>query len=202
MMIGRNWIMNADAVVMQNSPDISGNIIYKGESKGSATNFWTNGSVERDPNLDLTFYEKALDELKVKSAYWASLNMNGIYVPYDQGPNKNTAVFKAGDDDCLQVFELSSHEFDSVPWGIHIKFDDSLKGKTILINYGSDHHGLVEIKNLANFFDPWGNGGWDFNTTTTASILWNFHDAAQVNLGAGSDGVGEFIGSILIPNGR
>jgi choice-of-anchor A domain-containing protein len=31
--------------------------------------------------------------------------------------------------------------------------------------------------------------------------LWNFHDATLVDLGAGSVGVGEFQGSLLIPNG-
>jgi hypothetical protein len=48
----------------------------------------------------------------------------------------------------------------------------------------------------------WGNSGWEFDSATTASIVcWNFHDATQVNLGAGSDPVEEFIGSILVPHG-
>lgn len=202
ILVGGDWEMNVDVSVMQNSAHVKGNIKYKGSSVGTAQNLWSNGQVDHVANLDLSVYEKALGELKVKSAHWASLPMNGIYVPYNQGPNGNTAVFKAGNNnDCVQVFNLSEDEFDSLPWGIHVQFDESLKYKTILINYGSDSNNQVQIKNLANFYDPWGKSGWEFDSDTTASILWNFYDATQVDLGAGSSGVGEFTGSILVPNG-
>jgi choice-of-anchor A domain-containing protein len=202
ILVGRNFIMNVDVAVMQYSANVRGNIKYRGDNKGTAANLLTNGSVERVPDLDLTFYEKALEELKVKSSYWASLTMNGIYIPYNQGPYGNTAVFKAGNNtDCVQIFNLGSDELDSLTLAIRVVFHKSLRGKTILINYGSDVYKQVQIKNLVNFYDPWYDGGLEFDSATTASILWNFYDAEQVDLVAGADGVGEFIGSILVPNG-
>jgi choice-of-anchor A domain-containing protein len=193
--------MNAEDVSVMRNPN-RGNVKHKGPSIGTATNLWNNGTVERVSDLDLTFYEEALEELKVKSACWSTLKMNGVCIPHFDGPNQNVAVFKAGhDDDCVQVFNLSSHEFDGLPWGINVQFHKSLINKTILVNCGSDSNGQLQIEDLGNFLDPWGNGGLKFNSGMTASILWNFYNATQVDLGTGSD-FGEFQGSILIPNGN
>jgi choice-of-anchor A domain-containing protein len=199
--VGGTFETKSDIAIMQNSAFVSGNIVHKGNLKQYGNNIWTNGQITKNKNLDLTGYTKALDELKIKSAYWADRPVNGVYTPYNQGPNGNTAVFKAGNNDCVQVFHLSEDEFDDLPWGIHVQFDANLKDKTVLINYGSDNQKNVKITNLANFFDPSGNGHWEFDSSFTASILWNFYDAEYVDLGGGSDGVGEFQGSILVPNG-
>jgi choice-of-anchor A domain-containing protein len=201
ILVGGNWVMNKDVAVMQNSAHVQGNIKYKGVSIGTAQNLYTNGRVDRVKNLDLSVYEKALVELKAKSAHWAKQPMNGIFTPYHEGANGNTAVFKAGNnDDCVQVFNLDEDEFHS-PDYVHVEFHENLEGKTILINYASDSNGDVRMKNMVNFYDPWGKSGWEFDSATTASILWNFYDADHVYLGAGSQGAGEFTGSILIPNG-
>jgi choice-of-anchor A domain-containing protein len=199
--VGGNFETKADIGVMQHSSYVSGNIVYKGSLKKYGRSIWTNGQVTRKSNLDLSGYTKALNELKVKSEYWAGLPMNGVYTPYNNGPNGNTAVFKAGNNDCVQVFNLSQDEFDTLPWGIQVKFDANLKDKTVLINYRSDNNKNVKITNLASFVDPSGNGRWDFDSGFTASILWNFYDAKYVDLGGGSNNVGEFQGSILVPNG-
>ena len=204
ILVGGNWEMNRDVAVMQSSASVQGNIKYKGARLGNQQlPIYTNGQVDQVPNLDLSIYEIALAELRVKSAYWATLPMNGIYIPYGEGPAGNTAVFKAGNNnDCVQIFNLSHDTFANVPHGIHVEFDENLKNKTILINYSSDANKYVRIQNLANFYDPWGMSGWEFDSATTASILWNFHDATQVDLGAGTGDAGEFAGSILIPNGN
>jgi choice-of-anchor A domain-containing protein len=202
ILVGGNWEINRDVAVMQNSAYVQGNIKYKGASIGTGQNLWTNGQVERVPNLDLSVYEKALVELKAKSAHWAKQPMNGIFTPYHEGANGNTAVFKGGNNnDCVQVFNLDEDEFHSSDY-VHVEFHENLEGKTILINYGSNSNKNVQIKNLVNFYDPSGKSGWEFDSAMTASILWNFYDAEQVDLGAGSTGVGEFTGSILIPDGN
>jgi choice-of-anchor A domain-containing protein len=195
--VGGDFETKTNIAIMQNSASVSGNIVYKGSlviEKGR--NIWTNGQVTQNSNLDLSGYNKALDELKVKSAYWAELPVNGVYTLTGA-----TAVFKAGNDDCVQVFNLTQSEFADLPWGIHVEFDANLKDRTVLINYGSDNNKNVKITNLANFFDPSGKGHMDFDSGFTASILWNFYDANYVDLGGGSQGVGEFQGSILVPNG-
>jgi choice-of-anchor A domain-containing protein len=199
--VGKNFETKTNIAIMQNSAFVSGNIVYKGSLIKNKRNIWTNGQVTEKRNLDLSGYEKALDELKVKSAYWAKLPMNGVYTPYNESPAGNAALFKAGNDDCVQVFNLSQDEFSDLRWGIHVKFDANLQDRTVLINFGSDSNKNVKIKNLANFFDPFGKGHMDFDSGFTASILWNFYDANYVDLGGGSHGVGEFQGSVLVPNG-
>jgi choice-of-anchor A domain-containing protein len=198
--------------IMQNSKSIKGNIVYKGEYKDEPARIWTkedkdiaklwtNGDITWDPNLDLSEYEDNLEELKVKSHYWSTLDGNGKYTPYNKGPNGNTCLFEAVDDECVQVFNLSNDEFDNLPWGIHVQFHESLKDKTVIINMASDSNKESKVTNLANFFDPWGKGGWEFDSGFIANILWNFHDAEIVDLGGGTTGTGEFTGSIIVPNG-
>ena len=101
---------------MQNSNSIKGNIVYKGKQKGNAE-IWTNGEIRRDSKLDFSEYKDNLDELKVKSQYWSTLKADtGEYTPYYiNGPNGNTAEFKAGDNHCVQVFNLSNDEFNDLP---------------------------------------------------------------------------------------
>jgi choice-of-anchor A domain-containing protein len=200
IIVGGDIEMNIDVVVMQNNEDIYGDIVYRGTQSGSGA-ITSNGDITQDPNLDLSMYEKALTEIRVKSEYWSTLTVNGEYTPYYNGPNGNTAVFEAGNDDCLQVFHLSNDEFSTLPWGINVKFDQSLDGKTVLINIAADSQGTATVQNLANFFDPYGNGHFEFDSDFTANVMWNFYDANHVDLGAGADGNGEFQGTLLVPNG-
>jgi choice-of-anchor A domain-containing protein len=213
ILVGGEFVNNYSGLaIMQNSKSIKGNIVYKGEYKDEPARIWTkedkdiaklwtNGDITWDPNLDLSEYEDNLEELKVKSHYWSTLDGNGKYTPYNKGPNGNTCLFEAVDDECVQVFNLSNDELDNLPWGIHVQFHDSLKDKTVLINMASDSNNNAKVTNLANFFDPWGKGGWEFNSGFIANILWNFHDAEFVDLGGGTTGTGEFTGSIIVPNG-
>jgi choice-of-anchor A domain-containing protein len=201
ILVGGNFENNyGGLVVMQNTNKVKGNIVYKGKKKGDAK-IWTNGDIRKDSTLDLSEYEDNLEELKVKSHYWSTLKANGEFIPYYEGPNENTAVFKAGDNNCVQVFNLGNDRFSDLPWGINVQFHPNLKDKTVLINMNSGSDKRAKVTNLANFFDPWDKGHWDFDSGFIGNILWNFHDATYVDLGGGTTGTGEFIGSIIVPNG-
>eukprot|EP00538_Stauroneis_constricta_P004253 CAMPEP_0119549574 /NCGR_PEP_ID=MMETSP1352-20130426/3241_1 /TAXON_ID=265584 /ORGANISM="Stauroneis constricta, Strain CCMP1120" /LENGTH=880 /DNA_ID=CAMNT_0007595159 /DNA_START=205 /DNA_END=2847 /DNA_ORIENTATION=- len=182
-----------------------GNVVFKGTYNdngvgGAGLGLGAGGQLLPNPDLDLSMYIDLMNTMAVKSAYWATLSPNGIFVPFAQGPNGNTMLFKAGPvDACVQIFNVDATDL-SPPFGVNVQFDASLAGKTILINVNSDG-GLANIGNLANFVDPDGNGGFDFGSQYIASILWNFHDAAHVELGDDQFGNGQFRGSVLVPFG-
>jgi len=163
--------------------------------------FLPHGSTMTQKVLDRAPWETMFADLQVKSEYWYSLKPNGVFISSRGGPNENTMVLYAGDDDeCLQVFTLD--RFDLVdPWSIQL--DSSLINKTILINispYGIDgKKGEVQIQNIGAIYDPWGGHDQTFSAVTKQSILWNFYGATKVTLGPGG-GI-QFPGSILIPHG-
>ena len=81
-----------------------------------------------------------------------------------------------------------------------------MAGKTILINVASTYNDIsgkneVNLDNWGKIYDTSGleQNDRDFQSSTKASILWNFYDADVVFMGPGG-GV-QFPGSILIPNG-
>jgi hypothetical protein len=51
--------------------------------------------------LDMEQYLALFDELAVKSAYWSTLQPNGIITPAVGGPSQNTILFEAVDDKCI-----------------------------------------------------------------------------------------------------
>jgi choice-of-anchor A domain-containing protein len=200
---GRDMLIDRSVVVMQEHESSKGHIIYgrdRSENK-DPKQIWTNGDITQDTNLDLSVYKDALAEIRVRSEFWSKLPDNGKFTPYMKHQHQNKAVFEAIDHDCLQVFHLDEDDYANIAWGIHVVFDSSLKDKTILINVKAPEHGTVAITNLADFFDPYNNGGFDFDTAVTASIIWNFYDAKHVDLGKGTDGTGVFQGTIVVPNG-
>jgi choice-of-anchor A domain-containing protein len=153
--------------------------------------------------LDKEQYLALFDELAVKSAYWSTLQPNGIITPAIGGPSQNTILFEAVDNNCIQVFHADRFDLWGVG-GVRVKFDPSLIGKTILVNVASTlniHSGLKEvlIDNWGEMLDPWGGNDRSFRGVTKASILWNFYDAEKVTLGPNSGP--QFPGTILIPHG-
>jgi choice-of-anchor A domain-containing protein len=160
-------------------------------------------------------YLDMFDELANKSEYWSTLEPNGIIYPAvqksyqnpdnDNNPDGNRLIFAAGDDRCLQVFHADRFDLHGLN-GIDVEFDPSLAGKTILINVASTYNSIsgkkeVLLDNWGKMYDTSGNeqNDRDFQSSTKASILWNFYDADVVFMGPGG-GV-QFPGSILIPNG-
>ena len=107
---------------------------------------------------------------------------------------QNTIVFKAGDDNCLQVFHVDSFDMacPASDGACDIEFDSSLDDKTVLINVASPG-GSVSINDI---------GAMHVNTRTISSILWNFYgDDIDVTLCGGFGGP-QFAGSVLIPHGN
>jgi choice-of-anchor A domain-containing protein len=165
--------------------------------------------ISRDPNIDTQSYLDMFDELAIKSEYWSTLEPNGIIYPAAQksyqNPEGNRLIFAAGDDRCLQVFHADRFDLYGLN-GINVEFDPSLAGKTILINVASTYNSKsgkkeVLLDNWGKMYDTSGKeqNDRDFQSSTKASILWNFYDADVVTMGPGG-GV-QFPGSILIPNG-
>lgn len=157
--------------------------------------------------LDAAPFNALLDDLKVRSEYWYKLKPNGKYVTRAGGPDQNTLVLYAGDDECLQVFTLDRFALTEA---FNIALDQSLVGKTLLINVSPfDENGEIstsEIKSTGQFFDPWGGNDRTFSSETKQSMLWNFYKATKVTLGGpveggGTEGGIQFPGSLLIPYG-
>ena len=148
-------------------------------------------------------YDDLIDDIADKSAYWATLYPNGVVVPAlmasPENPGKNVIIFEAGDDNCLQVFHLSKVDFGP-GIGVNVKFGESLRGKTILINVASDEANAVTIDKWGDFIDYDNVGSHLFDPVLKASILWNFYDATHVTLGLGTGGP-EMPGSVIVPNG-
>ena len=209
ILVGGVLQIDRDVRVMtqNNDPLFFGDIVYRGGTN-NGTGTGTISSNRRptattfDPSLDLSVYEDALAEIQAKSQFWSQLPANGNYTDYfDNPPEENESVFSAGDGECIQVFHLTD-ELTNQDYGIDIKFDSSLEGKTIIINVKADSGGEVLIQRVGSFYDSEGGGSssHQFNPDFTASILWNFYDAKHVTLGTGVD-FGQYQGTILVPNG-
>jgi len=197
VIVGNDLKVDTDILVMLIGS--GGNIVHGGTNVGTGT-ITTLGDISSNPLLDVSKYELALTQLKAQSEYWASLPANGVFVRRDDHPTGNRVEFLAGDDDCLQVYNIPSDDLNFRDFGTLVQVDSTLACRTIIINVRSNN-GIATIANLANFIDPFGNGGFDFASDVTANILWNFYDADEVILGDGLSGNGQFQGSVLVPCG-
>ena len=54
------------------------------------------------------------------------------------GRKENPFLFQAGDNQDVQVFNVPTSYLTNFPYGIEIRYDSSLNGKTILINVAAD----------------------------------------------------------------
>ena len=151
--------------------------------------------------IDTAKYLAMLEDLKKKSEYWATLYPNGEVIPPLKDSSQNKMVLKAGDNECIQVFHIDRFDYTGVDskfkgfdhtMPLNIKFDASLKAKTILINVASvpDENGkrIVPIYNWADFVDGAGAQAKQFDSAYTQNILWNFYDADKVIMDNTLDG--------------
>jgi len=143
-------------------------------------------------NLD---FEILLEDLQLKSAYWATLTSNGVVGRADQWA---PVVFTAGDSSALQVFNLGANDLN-FNVGTNVIFHSSLADRTILINVGAGGNMVSTLANIASMVDPAGGSNHNFGPTYTANILWNFYAATTVKIGDYKTGNGEFVGTILVP---
>lgn len=156
---------------------------------------YTNGKLNRAPGMDLSVYNEQLASLEKKSTYWGSLPVNGQWI--DQW---GEIILSAGNSNTLQVFSFPNGIPDG-KWGI--TFDQSMNGKTILINMGGANvfmKAAVMCSTTTNGRGQkkCGTGSNNFDILLTQNILWNFYEANDVLI-RGSD---EVQGSILIPKGN
>jgi len=194
IIVGGDLNVQKHSVSFMQQPAGYGNIVYKGQNLGSGPSIISPSSMIQDSSADLGQFEQALCDVKEKSEYWATLPSTGLIT--EEGGA--AIIFSAGSNDCVQVFNVDPHRLFR-RYGWIVLFDSSMEGKTALINVAADSDGKASLGNLADFEDPSGKHGWDFSSDTTASILWNFHNATDINLGCGVSGNGELRGSLLVP---
>jgi len=182
-----------------------GNIVHKGNFEGHVPQEvnvgnppnWDSGEsyIFQDSNYDLTPWTEACTDIEAKGPYWAqSLSPNCIV----EGIGSNTITFKAGDADPLQICHITCEDL-SFYVGRHVRFDASLDDRTVMINVRASNDGTCDVCNLANFFDTTGKGRFEFSTEFVKNILWNFYNAKEVRLGCDCSAVGEWQGSIIVP---
>jgi len=167
-------------------------IVYKGNA-ASIGRWKTNGDVKHEPNYDMSRYEETKATLYKKSQYWKTLPSTGT-MDYKQWGEGQTS-YLCNNKDEIQVFNIQPHQRNWLKSVDTIKFGDDCEGKTILINVQGT--GSVDAKAAAMHFK--GKKGYEkngFPTCMTESILWNFPDAADVNIGAGRSS--EWHGSVLV----
>merc|ERR1712226_479717 len=175
---------------------LEGNIVYRGQDLGSyqISEWEWEYSIRHEPDLDLSFYENVFTTLEKVSALYKDLPSNGI-----KTKSGTTATFSAGDDNCIQVFDIGAFEFTKNGW--LFEFDDNLTEKTIIFNVDANDLGKSTVKNIANFYAPDGSNHFKFNRKMLGNILWNFPDTLDLNMGKwGCESCGEFIGTVLAPN--
>jgi len=192
-----SWIVGGDLTLDKFVDYMSrstGNVVIGGQKKGTGS-LGINGLIKENASINFKKWRNLFDNLKVKSDYWATLQANGVW---KRANGYDNLVFSAVDDNELQVFSVPTEKLTHTN-GFWVVFDKSLKDKTILINVNADIDGVVNVKNIADMVDPYGNQHWGFEPKSSANIFWNFHDATTVNLGtAQGGGSGEFQGNILI----
>jgi len=193
IIVGGNIVAHKQIQVFNQENWMGCGIVYK----GSATNLynWKNehGTKRRDPNYDMSHYEAMKDVFYKKSQYWKTLPTTPNTRVFDQYGGTN---FKCTGNDEIQVFNIQPNQrslFTGNTWGY--EFSNSCSGKTILINF----QGTGDIKvNAVDLIwnDKKGYGAGGFPSCMTQSIMWNFPDASNVEIGNGKSS--EFQGSVLI----
>lgn len=173
-------------------------IVYK----GAATNLehWKigRGSKRHEPNYDMSRYEKMKYVFMKKSQYWKTLPSTATVNFEDWGNPTGETNFICTSNNEVQVFNIMPNQHDFLSRTHDLKFGDDCEGKTILINVHGD--GAIHANAAAMSFKTrmgYGEGG--FPTCMTSSIMWNFPDAAAVDLGNGR--TSEWHGSVLVGSG-
>ena len=148
----------------------------------------------QDSNLDLSEYEETIDELRAKSAYWASL-------PTTQGATTSISSqafnIECSDDDVdvVQVFNVDASSLEGQGYSSYV-FNEHCSDKTILLNVQGGGSVTFTTKHIKWTKDGQVQvGGWaNFPSCMNSAILWNFPNAIDVHIN-GSD---EVQGSLLV----
>ncbi|KAG7363798.1 laminin G domain containing protein [Nitzschia inconspicua] len=169
------------------------NVVYRGT--GTNVNQYTANSVTKDANLDLTKYEVHIENLRKKSAFWASL-------PDTQGTSTNFASrrlnIKCSAANVIQIITIPMNLFSSLSsGGDFYVFSKECYDKTILLNVKGTGAITVPAQEML-WHDAQGNekrGGWEnFSSCMNSNILWNFASATKVTI----NGWNEWNGSVLV----
>ena len=165
--------------------DMTCDVVYKGTAT-NPSNWNTNGDVRQDTNYDMSDYEFIKTVFAKKSQYWKDLDVNAV-----ASEEYTTTTFTCTDTDEVQVFSVNKGD-RTITAATSYKFSSECEDKTILINVlGS---GTIQV-NAVSFVD-YDNSQSDFSTCLSQSILWNFPDASDVEIGNGQ--TSEFRGSVLV----
>jgi len=197
IIVGGNLVAKKEIQVFNQINGFTCDIVYKGTAEGK-DNWKTNGSVINDPNYDMTHYQTMMGIWEKKSLYWASLTETAtISEEYGQ------TIFSCTQNDDIQVFSVSKEQrymFKKDPGAAHqissYKFTSNCEGKTILINFQGDGDIKITAAAMIDFNDQQAVGEGGFNNCFKSSILWNFPEADNVDIGVSVQN-SEFQGSIL-----
>lgn len=192
--VGGKLTASRNIQVFNQANSMNCDIVYKGSQSGK--NKWkTNGEVRYDPDLDLSEYENMVPIWKRKSEYWSTLPTTGTVKLQWGGTTFQCSSGNGYEGRGIEIFRVLPNERNKIE-NIHtIYFSDSCEGKTILINVQGSGNRAVDAAAM-HFKGKSGHGSGGFSTCLTSSILWNFPDAATVNLGNGR--TSEFHGSLLV----
>ena len=189
IIVGGDISADREIQVFNQDPSMYCDIVYRGNSRNSYR--WrTNGAMRHEPDYDLSYYEKMKYVLAKKSQFWKTLPSTG-----EVNSQWGQTTYQCSNDDDVQIFNVLPDELRKVDSNTDIIFSDSCEGKTVLINV----HGTGDIGVNAGgmfFRGGLGHGEDGFSTCMTQSILWNFPDAASVDIGNGR--TSEFHGSLLV----
>jgi choice-of-anchor A domain-containing protein len=188
VIVGGNIKVDTNVQVFNQVSSMKCDLVYRGKHT-NIENWKTNGSYRKEPNYDISKYEKMAVVLRNKSQYWKTLPSNSI-VRDSYGETQ----FGCKGNEPISVFNIHENDYDLLSKPHTYRFTNTCDNKSILINV----HGTGDIKVTAAamfFKNKAGFGPGGFSTCLTQNILWNFPDASSVDIGAGR--TSEFHGSIL-----
>ena len=160
-------------------------IVYRGS--GTNTHRWkTNGNVIRNTNFDISSYEEMRENFLLKSEYWGELEATATVSEL-----YTTTTFYCTSSNDIQIFTINKGD-RTITAATSYQFNSNCNGKTILINVMGT--GSIGVK-AAAFYDYKGSQS-AFSTCQAQSMLWNFPEASDVDIGAGA--TSEFYGTVLV----
>jgi len=189
IIVGGDLSASRNIQVFNQAASMECDIVYKGN--GINTERWkTQGEVRQDASYDMTRYDDTKEVLSTKSQYWKTLPSTGV-VNYQYGGT----TYRCSKNDEIQVFNIYPNEYSALNSTSSYTFSNDCEGKTVLINVQGS--GDVKAQAAAMFFkNKSGFKAGGFSTCMTESILWNFPDAATVDIGGGRSS--EWHGSLLV----
>lgn len=142
-----------------------------------------------------------------KSQFWKTLPATGTvdfenwtggeetWAPAWDPTKEGEVVYTCDANEDINVFEITPEEYYKINVVHTIKFSNECTGKTILINVLGC--GDIVVSAAAMWHNnKMGYGANGFDTCMNQNILWNFPDAANVEIGGGKSS--EFHGAILV----